>query len=223
MSTDGANIAGFRLAGRTWADDLGTWSSAVSADGRPGTALRFDPRLITDRATRDRLVAAVVADRRLAQSGLTGLVPIADLITAQDEVWLLTAEPVSPNVADLLADEPGIPRPDAGSAATILVEIAQTLLAIHAAGLAHGALHPGHRGDRLGRLGSARRTGAGRRAARAASRSRAGRDGLGLARAGPGRQLGLGRSPVGRPARTSGGHGLHPRTHPGSRHPALGA
>ena len=143
MSTDGANIAGFRLAGRTWADDLGTWSSAVSADGRPGTALRFDPRLITDRATRDRLVAAVVADRRLAQSGLTGLVPIADLITAQDEVWLLTAEPVSPNVADLLADEPGIPRPDAGSAATILVEIAQTLLAVHAAGLAHGALHPG--------------------------------------------------------------------------------
>ncbi|MFC7648821.1 hypothetical protein ACFQX6_56595 [Streptosporangium lutulentum] len=143
MNTGGANIAGYRLAGHTWVDDLGTWSSAVSADGRPGTALRFDPQLITDRATRDRLVSAVIADRRLAQSGMTGLVPIADLITAQDEIWLLTAAPVSPTVADLLSDVPGIPRPDAGSAATVLVEVAQTLLAVHASGLSHGALHPG--------------------------------------------------------------------------------
>ncbi|MEU4407412.1 hypothetical protein AB0F88_23045 [Streptosporangium sp. NPDC023963] len=144
MSTDRGGTAGFRLTGRTWADDLGIWSSAVTADGRPGSALRFEPRLVADPAARERLVAAVVADRRLTQSGTTGLVPIADLITAGDEVWLITSEPVSPTVGDLLSSgPPGSPRPDAGSAATVLVETAQALLAVHASGLAHGELHPG--------------------------------------------------------------------------------
>jgi hypothetical protein len=143
VNTDRGGLAGFRLTHRTWTDELGTWSSAVAADGRPAGALSFDPRLIGDPATRERLVGAVVADRRLAQAGVTGLVPVADLIAAQGEVWLLTAEPVNPTVADLLPETPGVPRPDAGSAARVLVEIAQTLLAVHAAGLAHGALHPG--------------------------------------------------------------------------------
>ncbi|WP_436759020.1 hypothetical protein [Streptosporangium sp. V21-05] len=143
MST-GGGFAGFRLTGRTWADDLGIWSSAVAADGRPGSALRFDPRLVADPSARERLVAAVIADRRLAQGGTTGLVPVADLITAGDEVWLITSEPVGPTVGDLLSSgPPGSPRPDAGSAATVLVETAQALLAVHASGLAHGELHPG--------------------------------------------------------------------------------
>ncbi|MBG0832511.1 hypothetical protein HS041_32935 [Planomonospora sp. ID67723] len=143
MNTHRGEVSGFRLTGRTWIGELGTWSSALSADGRPAGVLRFDPRLVADPAARDRLVAAVVADRRLAQGGLTGLVPVADLVSAHDELWLLTADPVSPTVTDLLAEAPGAPRPDAGSAATILVETAQTLLTVHAAGLAHGALHPG--------------------------------------------------------------------------------
>jgi len=147
MSTDRGGIAGFRLAGRTWADDLGVWSSAVAPDGRPAGALRFDPRLAADPAARERLVAAVLADRGLARGGVTGLVPVADLITARDEVWLITSEPVSPTVGDLLAAWPAFPpgssRPDAGSAATVLVETAQTLLAVHASGLAHGEVHPG--------------------------------------------------------------------------------
>ncbi|MEU8379389.1 hypothetical protein [Streptosporangium sp. NPDC048865] len=144
MSTDRGGTAGFRLTGRTWADDLGTWSSAVTADGRPGSALRFDSRLVADPAARERLVAAVVADRRLAQGGTAGLVPVADLVTAGDEVWLITSEPVGPTVGDLLSPgPPGSPSPDAGSAATVLVETAQALLAVHASGLAHGELHPG--------------------------------------------------------------------------------
>ncbi|GIH97373.1 hypothetical protein ACFFMN_20105 [Planobispora siamensis] len=143
MNTDRGEIGGFRLTGRTWIGELGTWAAAVSADGRPASVLKFDPRMVAHPATREELVAAVVADRRLAQAGLTGLVPVADLIAAQHEVWLLTAEPVSPTLTDLLAETPGAPRPDAGSAAVILAETAQTLLAVHAAGLAHGALHPG--------------------------------------------------------------------------------
>ncbi|MEU4829556.1 hypothetical protein [Streptosporangium sp. NPDC023615] len=143
MNTDRGGLGGFRLTGRTWADDLGVWSSVVSADGRPGSALRFDPRPVADPAARERLVAAVVADRRLAQGGPNGLVPVADLVMARDEVWLITSRPVVPRLSDLLAGTREAPGPDAGSAATVLVETAQTLLAVHAAGLAHGEFHPG--------------------------------------------------------------------------------
>ncbi|GAA2876292.1 hypothetical protein GCM10010517_37410 [Streptosporangium fragile] len=143
MSTGQGEVAGFRLTGHAWADDLGTWSSAVAADGRPGGVLAFDPRLVADAAARERLVAAVVADRRLAQGGLTGLLPIADLVTAEGRIWLITAEPACPTVTDLLPGVPGSPGPGAGGAATVLVETAQTLLSVHAAGLAHGELHPG--------------------------------------------------------------------------------
>ncbi|MEU0481815.1 hypothetical protein ABZ260_21835 [Streptosporangium sp. NPDC006013] len=143
MNTDRGGVAGFRLTGPTWAGDLGIWSSAVAADGRRGGALRFDPRLVADPSARERLIAAVVADRRLTQSGLTGLVPIADLITAQDEVWLITSEPAAPTVRDLLSGAAGSPGPDAGSAATVLMETARVLLAVHSSGLIHGELHPG--------------------------------------------------------------------------------
>ncbi|GAA3156475.1 hypothetical protein GCM10010466_54190 [Planomonospora alba] len=143
MSAGQEAPAGYRLTGRTWIGELGTWHSAVSAGGARASALRFDPRPISDPAVRDRVVAAVLDDRRLARSGLAGLVPVADLVAARDEVWLLTAEPVSPAVGDLLARTPGLPGPDASDAATVLAETAQTLLAVHAAGLAHGAVHPG--------------------------------------------------------------------------------
>ncbi|WP_449066656.1 hypothetical protein [Planomonospora algeriensis] len=79
--------------------------------GRPAGALRFDARPFADPAARDRLVAAVVADRRLLQGGLTGLVPVADLITARGEVWLLTGEPAGPTVTDLLARRPAARGP----------------------------------------------------------------------------------------------------------------
>ncbi|WP_068903364.1 hypothetical protein [Planomonospora sphaerica] len=143
MSDGQMELAGHRLTGRTWIGELGTWYSAVAPGGRPASALRFDARPFTDPAARDRLVAAVVADRRLLQGGLTGLVPVTDLITARDEIWLLTGEPVSPTVTDLLTRPPGGPRPGASEAATVLAETAQTLLAVHTAGLAHGAVHPG--------------------------------------------------------------------------------
>ncbi|MCZ0985893.1 hypothetical protein O1M54_10090 [Streptomyces diastatochromogenes] len=45
-----------------------------------------------------------------------------------------------PTLTDILSA--GGPRPDAGSAASILNETAQTLLALHTAGLTHGSLAP---------------------------------------------------------------------------------
>ncbi len=142
MDTERGSVAGFRLTGPSWSDELGTWSSAVAPDGRPGSALRFDPRAAADPATRDRLIAAVMAERGLLRGGPAGLVPIADLVAAPGEIWLLTAEPVRPALTDLLS-APAALGPDADGMAGVLSETAQTLLALHAAGLAHGAVHPG--------------------------------------------------------------------------------
>ncbi|MDH2429059.1 hypothetical protein [Sphaerisporangium sp. TRM90804] len=140
---DGGGIAGYVLTGRTRASEVGTWMDAAAPDGGRAGALRFDPGLLSSPGATERVVAAVTADRRLLSSGLSGLLPVADLVAAREEIWLLTARPGTPSLAELMDGRPGRPSPDAGSAATVLVETAQVLLAVHAAGLAHGALHPG--------------------------------------------------------------------------------
>ncbi|HEY9523651.1 MAG TPA: hypothetical protein VIR33_10445 [Thermopolyspora sp.] len=136
-------IAGFRLTGRSRAGELGTWYDAVSPDGTPVGMLRFDPRLLAAPGATGRVVAAVTADRRLQQDSVGGLLPVIDLVTARGEMWLITGRPGMPAVTDLLVDRPGAPMPDAGSAAMVLVDTAQALIAVHAAGLAHGSLHSG--------------------------------------------------------------------------------
>ena len=67
------------------------------------------------------------------------MIAAVDLVEEEGEVWLLTARPPVPTLADLLAAGDGA-GPDAGSVASVLNETAQTLLALHAAGLAHGSL-----------------------------------------------------------------------------------
>ncbi|RCG27342.1 hypothetical protein DQ384_26950 [Sphaerisporangium album] len=138
---DGGDIAGYRLEPRSRTGEVGTWNDAVAPGGGRAGALRLDPRALSAPGARERVVAAVVEDRRLTQSGLTGLLPVADLVAAGGEVWLLTARPAIPSLDDLVNGAAA--GPDAGSAATVLVETAQTLLAVHAAGLSHGALGPG--------------------------------------------------------------------------------
>ncbi|WP_248959270.1 hypothetical protein [Sphaerisporangium perillae] len=140
---DGGSIAGYRLTGRSRTGEVGTWTDAFAPDGTLGGVLRLDPGALAAPGATERVVAEVTADRRLVRSGLAGLMPISDLVAARGEVWLLTARPGTPSLAELMHGRPSGPAPDAGSAATILVETAQTLLAVHAAGLAHGALHAG--------------------------------------------------------------------------------
>ncbi len=140
---DAAGIAGYRLTGRSRAGELGTWYDAVSPDGTPVGVLRFAPGLVATPGATERIVAAVTADRRLQREGVDGLLPIVDLVAARGEVWLITGRPGMPAVTDLLVDRSAASAPDAGSAATVLVDSAGTLLAVHAAGLAHGALHSG--------------------------------------------------------------------------------
>lgn len=131
-------IAGFRLTQHTWHTELGNWIDAISPDGRRAGALLFDPRVIGLPGVRERVVAAVLADQRLVAGGTGGLIPVADVVAAGEQVWLLTAQAVSPTLADLLAAA----QVDAGGAAAVLVDTAQTLLALHAAGVTHGSLHP---------------------------------------------------------------------------------
>lgn len=137
-------IAGFRLTEHTWMTELGNWIDAISPDGRRAGALLFDPRLVGLPGVRERVVQAVMTDQRLVLAGLTGLIPVADVVAAGDQVWLLTAQAVSPTLADLLAAGAGGGSPvDPNGAASVLVETAQTLLALHAAGVTHGSVHPG--------------------------------------------------------------------------------
>ncbi|WP_431928073.1 hypothetical protein [Nonomuraea jabiensis] len=139
MNNPGHGIAGFRLTEHTWMTELGNWIDAISPDGRRAGALLFDPKIIGLPGVRDRVVHAVMTDQRLVLGGLTGLIPVADVVAAGDQVWLLTAQAVSPTLSDLLAAGPIGPA----GAASVLVETAQTLIELHAAGVTHGSVHPG--------------------------------------------------------------------------------
>ncbi|MFI6989664.1 hypothetical protein [Nonomuraea wenchangensis] len=139
MNNPEHGIAGFRLTEHTWMTELGNWIDAISPDGRRAGALLFDARLIGLPGVRERVVAAVLTDQRLVLGGLTGLIPVADVVAAGDQVWLLTGQAVSPTLADLLTTAPIEPA----GAASALAETAQTLIALHAAGVTHGSVHPG--------------------------------------------------------------------------------
>ncbi|MGW1751795.1 hypothetical protein ACWCRD_40565 [Streptomyces sp. NPDC002092] len=138
--TTATTVAGRPLSG--WSRDArhGTWYALFPARSGERTlgALRIDRALLAPEGTRERLAAVVLATAKLRLPGLLGTV---DLVAEADEVWLLTARPPAPTLADVLSSAGG-PRPDAGSAASILNETAQTLLALRAAGLPHGPLGP---------------------------------------------------------------------------------
>ncbi|MGW0970735.1 hypothetical protein [Streptomyces sp. NPDC002516] len=135
--TTTTTVAGRPLSDWTRDTRHGTWHATLpvgSGESALG-ALRIDRALLTPDGTRERLAAAVLAVAKLRLPGVLGTV---DLVVEAGEVWLITARPPVPTLADLLAREAtGL---DAGSAASVLNETAQSLLALHAAGLAHGAL-----------------------------------------------------------------------------------
>ncbi|HLU73874.1 MAG TPA: hypothetical protein VKZ82_16920 [Nonomuraea sp.] len=139
MNSPRHGIAGFTLTEHTWITELGNWIDAISPDGRRAGALLFDSTVIGRPGVRDRVVEAALTDRRLVMGGLTGLIPVADVVAAGDQVWLLTAQAVTPTLSSLLAAG----TIEASGAAAVLADTAQTLLALHAAGVTHGSVHPG--------------------------------------------------------------------------------
>ncbi|TYB58980.1 MULTISPECIES: hypothetical protein [Actinomycetes] len=131
-------VAGHRLTGRTRISEAGVWTDAVSPGGRPSGVLRFEPAAAA--RARERLVATVADDLRLQRGGAAGLLPVVDLVAARDEVWLITGRAM-PSLDELLRSAGG--HLDAGSVAAVLLETAQTLASVHAAGLTHGAFGAG--------------------------------------------------------------------------------
>ncbi|MEU9994637.1 hypothetical protein [Streptomyces sp. NPDC050848] len=124
-----------------WSRDgrFGTWHALGPGDAGepPHGVLRIDRALLAPPGARERLAAAVVA---VAKLRLPGVPATVDLVRESGDVWLIVARPPARTVADLLAA--GAPGLDEGSAASVLNETAQTLLALHAAGLAHGSFTP---------------------------------------------------------------------------------
>lgn len=135
--TTATSVAGRPLSG--WSRDArhGTWHALLPgrSDEHSLGALRIDRALLVPEGTRERLAAAVIA---VAELRLPGVLATVDLVAEAGEVWLITARPPAPTLADLLADGGG--GLDAGSAASVLNETAQTLFSLHKAGLAHGTL-----------------------------------------------------------------------------------
>ncbi|MER6425662.1 hypothetical protein [Streptomyces sp. NPDC001137] len=138
--TTATTVAGRPLSGWSRHTPHGTWYALLPARSGERTlgALCVDRALLAPEGTRERLAAVVLATAKLRLPGLLGTV---DLVAEAGEVWLLTAQPPAPTLADLLSSAGG-PRQDAGSAASILNETAQTLLALRTAGLPHGPLGP---------------------------------------------------------------------------------
>lgn len=134
-----ATVAGRALS--DWSRDgrFGTWHALGPGNGGepPLGVLRIDRGLLAPQGARQRLAAAVVS---VAKLRLPGVPATVDLVAEAGDVWLIVARPPARTVADLLAA--GAPGLDEGSAASVLNETAQTLLALHAAGLTHGSLTP---------------------------------------------------------------------------------
>src|SRR5688500_8886542 len=116
-------IAGFVVGDALRTSAAGTWHRATSPAGAAAGAL-----LVDEHVALDRLVAIT---SRLRTLRLPGVLRVADLVEHAGRVWLLVEDPPEPTLADLLAG----PSLDAGSAATILNEVGETLLALHRAGL----------------------------------------------------------------------------------------
>jgi hypothetical protein len=123
-----------RLHGEPRRGVCGVWRRATTARGRERGVLCLDPALVASPDAVERAAAGIEAVRRLDPPGV---LRAADLITDDGgRIWLVTEAPAGPTAADLLG------RADLGpaSVAAVVVDVATALVALHAAGLGHGAL-----------------------------------------------------------------------------------
>ncbi|WP_051110448.1 hypothetical protein [Longispora albida] len=133
MNNEPTVVSGLQLTGVGRKSRFGTWWVARGPAGLRG-ALLLDPALSRGAAL-DRVVAQVVAVRGLA---VTGVLPVADLVTEGGRVWLITSEPASPTVAELLSK----PNRDGDDAIAVALWTGQTLHGLHTGGLVHGDFGP---------------------------------------------------------------------------------
>ncbi|GIG61257.1 hypothetical protein Lfu02_56290 [Longispora fulva] len=131
MTDEPTVVSGLRLAGPSRRSRFGTWWSATTHAGATRGALLLDPALSQGPAL-DHVVAQVVAVRGLA---VPGVLPVVDVLSEYGKVWMVTAEPATPTVAELLASDSAH---DGDDAIAVALWTGQTLLSLHSGGLAHG-------------------------------------------------------------------------------------
>jgi hypothetical protein len=95
----------------------------LPADGGSGSLLRVA----------DGVAAGDV--RRIRDLGLSGLLPIGNVVAANGQVWLRTPQPPAPTLDDLLDTPPG-----GADAVAVLTVVVRTVAELHAQGLVHGHL-----------------------------------------------------------------------------------
>ncbi|SCL22578.1 hypothetical protein GA0074692_1418 [Micromonospora pallida] len=124
---------GARVVGPAHAGVCGTWWRALAPDGTAQLVLRI---AAPDPALADRVTTAT---RAVAALRHVGLPATGDPIRHNGALWLVAAG-VSGSTLSELADSGGALL-DLPAVATIAAETARLLTALHAAGLAHGAVH----------------------------------------------------------------------------------
>lgn len=120
-------VRGGRREGR-----LGVWQLVSHVDGHIRGALVLETSAFSDQAAVTRLGATL---RAMAQLRLPGLLNLTDQVIEGDRIWLVTAVPATPTLAQAL--DAGLTLPPE-AALHIAAETGQTLVKLHAAGLAHG-------------------------------------------------------------------------------------
>ncbi|MFI6230188.1 hypothetical protein ACIBCR_23110 [Micromonospora echinospora] len=124
---------GARVVGPAHAGVCGTWWRTLTPDGAEQLVLRI---AAPDPALADRVTTATRAVAALRHGGLLGS---AEPIRHNGALWLV-ATGASGSTLSELAETHG-PGLDLPAVATIAAETARTLVALHAAGLGHGAVH----------------------------------------------------------------------------------
>lgn len=125
-------MTGLALIGEPRQGRAGRWWVAKDADRRRRGALLIDPAALAADGAVDRVVAVVT---RLRDNPVEGVARVVDLVSDDGQVWLVSADPAAPTLAEqLAADQSTVDSVRVASA------VARTLIALHANGIAHGAI-----------------------------------------------------------------------------------
>jgi hypothetical protein len=120
---------------------LGPLFLARSEGGDLACVRQLDARALEQPGVRDMVVWAC---RGVAAVNHPGVIPVLDTVDAEGTLWIVTAYAPGPALKALLtpSSESGVRgwAPDPGSALAVLGDVADATLALHAHGLAHGAI-----------------------------------------------------------------------------------
>jgi len=133
---DPQTIGPYRLVGQLGGGGMGRVFLGVSAGGRPVAVKVIRAELAADPEFRMRFGREVAAARRV--SGVF-TAPVVDSDVDGPSAWLATAYVPGPSLAEAVASHGPLP---AGSLLTLAAGLAESLSAIHAAGVVHRDLKP---------------------------------------------------------------------------------